>query len=110
MGAIIHKCENRISPPTIGHPGYSDKVIINYAIANNYIVFTNDLDFGTILATTQAKLPSVIQVRNQDLLPSAIGDLVISALSQFQNQLESGALITVDNYRSRVRILPIISR
>jgi predicted nuclease of predicted toxin-antitoxin system len=48
----------------------------------------------------------VIQVRTQDLLPVAIGDLVISALDRFQSELETGALITLDTLRSRVKILP----
>jgi predicted nuclease of predicted toxin-antitoxin system len=92
---------------TIGDPRAIDTVIMAWALEHNYIVFTNDLDFGTLLAATQAQAPSVIQVRTQDLLPSAIGKLVTTALSQFQAQLETGALITIDPARSRVRILPI---
>lgn len=78
-----------------------------YAKTNNYVVSTNDLDFGILLAITQSDLPSVIQVRTQDLLPVMIGELVISAITQFNSQLETGALITLDTLRSRVRILPI---
>jgi predicted nuclease of predicted toxin-antitoxin system len=91
----------------VGNPAAADRVIMAYAQVNNYIVFTNDLDFGTLLAVTKAELPSVIQVRTQDLLPVAIGDLVTSAINQFHSQLESGALITLDTLRSRVKILPI---
>lgn len=36
-----------------------------WALTNDYIVFTHDLDFGTLLAITQADAPSVIQVRSQ---------------------------------------------
>jgi predicted nuclease of predicted toxin-antitoxin system len=90
----------------VGDPAAKDSTIMAHAQANKYIVFTNDLDFGTLLAVTKAKLPSVIQVRTQDLLPVAIGDLVISALDRFQSELESGALITLDTLRSRVKILP----
>ena len=80
---------------------------MSYAQTNGYIVFTNDLDFGTLLAIAKSQLPSVVQVRNQDLLPAAIGDVVISALRQVKEQLQSGALITIDRSRLRVRILPI---
>ena len=92
---------------TIGDPGATDRVIMTWAVDNNYIVFTNDLDFGTLLAATQANFPSVVQVRTQDLLPAAIGELVITTLHQFQTQLEAGVLMTIDRSRSRVRILPI---
>ncbi len=84
-----------------------DQVIMSYAPTNGYIVFTNDLDFGTLLAIAKSQLPSVVQVRNQDLLPAAIGDVVILALRQVEQQLESGALVTIDRSRLRIRILPI---
>ncbi|MEH2012300.1 DUF5615 family PIN-like protein [Nostoc sp.] len=50
---------------TIGSPSATDKVIMAWALTNDCIVFTHDLDFGTLLAMTQADAPSVIQVRSQ---------------------------------------------
>lgn len=92
---------------TIGDPAAIDQVIMSYAQTNGYIVFTNDLDFGTLLAIAKSQLLSVVQVRNQDLLPAAIGNVVVSALRQVEEQLESGALVTIDRSRLRIRILPI---
>jgi predicted nuclease of predicted toxin-antitoxin system len=92
---------------TIGDIRAPDSVIMSYALNNDYVVFTHDLDFGALLTATQAEAPSVIQVRIQNPLPDATGSLVISALRQFQTEIESGALISVDALRSRVRILPI---
>ena len=92
---------------TIGNPGAIDRVIFTHAQTHGCVVFTNDLDFGTLLAMMKVSLPSVIQIRNQDLMPDAIGDVVIGALRQFEQQLDSGALVTIDKARSRVRILPI---
>lgn len=95
---------------TVGDPAAKDSTIMKWAVQNGYIVFTNDLDFGTLLATTQANAPSVIQVRSQDVLPSSIKDLVINSLHQFHTELEEGALITIDETRSKARILPIKRR
>ncbi|WP_414529481.1 DUF5615 family PIN-like protein [Nodularia chucula] len=92
---------------TIGNPSATDKVIMAWALTNDYIVFTHDLDFGTLLAMTQADAPSVIQVRSQDILPANLGNLVISALRQFKQELEMGALVTVDEVKAKVKILPI---
>lgn len=92
----------------IGDRAAKDTVIMTYAQANSYIVFTNDLDFGTLLAIQQVNLPSVVQVRTQDLLPAAIGDIVLSALQQFELELEQGALMTIDSSRLRIRVLPIV--
>ncbi|WP_414575783.1 DUF5615 family PIN-like protein [Anabaena sp. CCY 9402-a] len=92
---------------SIGNPCEKDAIIMEWARTNGYIVFTHDLDFGTLLAATGADTPSVIQVRAQDILPNSIENLVISALNQFESLLESGALVTIDQAQSRVRILPI---
>ncbi|WP_292870924.1 DUF5615 family PIN-like protein [Nostoc sp. LPT] len=78
---------------TIGNPREKDAIIMEWARTNSYIVFTHDLDFGTLLAATGADTPSVIQVRAQDILPNNIENLVISALNQFESLLESGALL-----------------
>ncbi len=92
----------------IGDKSAMDEVIMQWALNNNYIVFTNDLDFGSLLAVTQAQFPSVIQVRAQDLLPQNLEKIVMNALKQFELELESGALVTIDISRSKVRILPIM--
>lgn len=63
--------------------------------------------FALLLAMTQADAPNVIQVRSQDILPANLGNLVINALRQFQQELAMGALLTVDEPKAKVRILPI---
>jgi len=92
----------------VGDPRATDREIMDWALTHNYVVFTNDLDFGSLLAATQAKFPSVIQVRTQDILPTSMENLVRESLRRFDSELSSGALITIDLARSRVRILPII--
>ncbi|MEH1848105.1 MAG: DUF5615 family PIN-like protein [Nostoc sp.] len=92
---------------TVGDRCEKDSIIMEWARTNGYIVFTHDLDFGSLLAATGVDSPSVIQVRTQDVLPNSIENLIISALNQFESLLETGALVTVDQAQSRVRILPI---
>ncbi len=41
-------------------------------------------------------LEALIQVRIQNILPEAIGELVVSAIRQFENELGKGALISID--------------
>ena len=92
---------------TVGNPKATDTTIMAWAVSNGYIVFTHDLDFGTLLAISQTNTPSVIQVRTQDVLPSKLGNLVLNALQQFQSELETGALVTVNEAKAKARILPI---
>ncbi len=90
----------------IGEPHASDSTIMAWARENGYVVFTQDLDFGTLLATTYVQKPSVIQVRIQNALPENLGPWFVGILQQHQASLESGALLTVTEDRTRVRILP----
>ena len=78
-----------------------------WAVSNGYMVFTHDLDFGTLLAISEADTPSVIQVRTQDVFPDKLGKIVLAALKQFQSELETGALVTVNEAQAKARILPI---
>ncbi len=89
----------------IGQSAATDREIIEFAAGNGYIVFTHDLDFGTLLAS-QAGL-ALIQIRSQDVLPEAVGEIVLRAIRAAQSHLEIGALVTVDPVRHRIRLLPI---
>ncbi len=91
---------------TIGDIRATDDVIMSWARENRYIVFTHDLDFGVSLALTRAESPSVIQIRTQDVFPDILGDTIIKILKEHQDTLEKGALLTVDESKSRIRVLP----
>ena len=92
---------------TVGDPRATDKEIMDWASAHEHVVFTHDLDFGTMLALSHRTGPSVIQVRAENVLPSHLEKAVIAALSQHERDLAAGALIVVDEGRSRVRVLPL---
>lgn len=91
----------------VGAATASDSVILDYAAAQQLVVFTHDLDFGTLLAARKAEGPSVLQLRAQDVLPAAAGDSVLRAIQVARTHLERGALVTVDLFRQRIRLLPI---
>lgn len=91
----------------IGRPDAPDHEILEYATSHGYVIFTHDLDFGAILAATNAEYPSVIQVRTQDVTIDHLLHLVVSALNQFRKHLDEGALITIDEKQFRARILPL---
>lgn len=91
----------------LGDPRAEDTVLMGWARANRCVVFTHDLDFGMALALTQAESPSVIQVRTQDVTPAHLEAMVITALREYEALLDEGALIVLDEGRSRARILPL---
>jgi predicted nuclease of predicted toxin-antitoxin system len=91
----------------VGDPRASDRAIMDWALSNGYVVFTHDLDFGTLLALAHDTGPSVLQVRGQDVLPDRIGDLVVAALQAHEGHLAAGALVVVEEKKRRVRLLPL---
>jgi predicted nuclease of predicted toxin-antitoxin system len=92
---------------TVGALAAPDAHIMDHARQEGLVIFTHDLDFGHLLAHTRGTGPSVVQVRGIDLLPDSLGPLVVRALRRFAAELERGALVTVDETKARVRILPI---
>lgn len=94
----------------VGPATTPDPAIMAYAAANEFVILTNDLDFGVALATTNREKPSVAQIRGEDLRPASIGHHVVLALRQMQAELEAGALLTIDPSRTRLRVLPLRKR
>jgi predicted nuclease of predicted toxin-antitoxin system len=92
----------------IGAATAADSDILQWAAENGRIVFTHDLDFGALLASTSHRQPSVIQLRGQETSPAAMGELVVRALRQLSEELQRGALVTIDAARARARILPLL--
>ena len=91
---------------TIGQGSESDADLMHWAAERAHIVLTADLDFSAILAATQRRQPSVIQMRADVPTPSAIGVAIVSAIRQVREELEHGAVLSVDTGRARLRVLP----
>ena len=91
----------------VGDPSSPDTELFNYAKDNKFIIFTNDLDFGVLLALSSESGPSVIQIRTADTMPDKIEKIIIQTIKKYKKILMKGALISIDKLRSRVRVLPL---
>ena len=91
----------------VGRANASDDVIMAYARENGFIVLTYDLDFSAMLSATHAYKPSIVQIRatipNSDL----IVELIATAMLQNKDSLASGAILTIDPKKARLRMLPL---
>ena len=65
---------------TIGRGNESDAELMHWAAEHAHVVLTADLDFGAILAATQRRQPSVIQIRADVPTPATAGEAVLSAI------------------------------
>lgn len=87
-----------------------DHEVMQWALADQRIVVTHDLDYGAMLAATRATGPSVVQVRTQDVRTESLAPLLLSILQRRENELEAGALLIIDEANSRIRLLPLADR
>ena len=85
----------------------ADTVVIDRARAESRVVLTFDLDFGELLAIGILDSPSVVLLRLTDERPGSVNAHLEPVLRERAAELESGALIVVEDERYRVRRLPI---
>jgi len=91
----------------IGAPEAVDNEIIAYALANDYVIVTCDLDFSVIMSISHGIKPSVVQIRVQGIQMDRVVDLIILAIQQYTNEIEVGAVLTIDAKKARMRLLPL---
>jgi predicted nuclease of predicted toxin-antitoxin system len=91
----------------IGAPTAPDQEILAWAREHGFVVVTNDLDFSAILAATSGRAPSVVQIRMQDLLSDAAVNFVARALEVYREEVDGGALLSIDESGTRIRMLPL---
>jgi predicted nuclease of predicted toxin-antitoxin system len=84
-----------------------DDKILNLARQEKRVILTVDLDFAQLLAISRKSLPSVIIFRLGNENYAEINQRLTQVLNNCQNDLETGAIVSVNNDAFRVRKLPI---
>jgi predicted nuclease of predicted toxin-antitoxin system len=92
---------------TIGAATAPNVEILTWANEHAFVLLTNDLDFSAILAASGGASPSVVQIRSQDLLSDGVVSIVANALDAHREDIERGALLSIDEAGTRVRVLPL---
>ena len=92
---------------TIGTATAPDAEILTWANEHGFVVITNDLDFSAILAASAGATPSVVQIRSHDLLSDEAVSVVAKAVQAHREDIERGALLSIDEGGTRVRMLPL---
>ncbi len=91
----------------LGMQGVGDEEIIEYAAQHNYVIVTMDLDFGGYLAQKGLMKPSVITFRFEIPEVTRINRMLKEELQQIEQDLDKGAIVIFEDFRIRVRRLPI---
>ena len=104
---LTHNGIEAVHWSSFGNPNATDIEIFTFAKQNDFVIFTNDLDFGYILAISQGKKPSIIQTRTEILGTEKIGNIVINAIKMLTEEINQGALVTINPKKTRVSLLPL---
>jgi predicted nuclease of predicted toxin-antitoxin system len=91
----------------IGLATAEDAEILQRGREDARIVVTLDADFHALLARSGSVDPSVIRIRIEGLRSPALVRLVQTVLGQCDEDLERGAVVTVQPGRIRIRRLPL---
>ena len=84
-----------------------DSAILELARTENRILLTHDLDFAELIAAGGETVPSVIVFRLRRMQPESVNHHLQGLITQHQESLERGAIVSVVEGQARVRLLPI---
>lgn len=84
-----------------------DKDILDYAIQHDHIIVTLDVDFHTLLARRQSRVPTVIRIRIEGLKGKPLSELLKQVIDRAGDEIESGSALSVTEKGIRVRNLPL---
>ncbi len=94
----------------IGMSTATDAEILEYSRREQYIIVTLDADFHALLAIPGVTSPSVIRLRLEGLKAEGLVAVLRQVLAEWAEELEAGAVVTVDAKRIRMRRLPLITQ
>jgi len=91
----------------IGNSTSVDAIILGRGREEERTVVTLDADFHALLALSGATSPSVIRIRIEGLKGETTANLIRTVLIQCEGDLKKGAVVTVEEHRIRIRMLPL---
>jgi predicted nuclease of predicted toxin-antitoxin system len=85
----------------------ADQLIFQKALVENRTIVTFDLDFGEIAALSRGKVVSVVILRLSNARADYVVQRLDAVLPAVEPALLSGAIVTIEDTRHRIRLLPI---
>jgi predicted nuclease of predicted toxin-antitoxin system len=109
-GALEGRGIEAVHWSSIGAPDADDEILFSWARDHEHVVLTCDLDFARLLALTGMKRPSVVLLRARNTSPEALAARAVGLLQNHAQALQGGAILMVDEAKSRIQILPLRPR
>ena len=85
-----------------------DEDVFAAALGAGRVIISADTDFGELLAASNAAGPSIVLLRRQaQRRAHEIAALILANLDAVAEDLQSGAVVVLDEERIRIRRLPL---
>lgn len=85
----------------------ADDTIVERAAQDQRIVLTQDLDMTAIIALSRHQYPSLVTLHLNSSKVEFVNEVLQRALPMLEQDLQQGALATIEDQRVRVRRLPL---
>ena len=90
----------------LGRQRARDPEIVEFALHEQRVIVTADLDYGYLLVKSLGPAPSAILLRLEDYGPMIVSRLLVTHLPQILEPLTAGALVVIEEDDVRIRRLP----
>lgn len=90
-----------------GLAGHVDQKVLELARSEGRVLVSADTDFGEILASSGALLPSLVLLRQGNRSPLHRAATLLANLDEVADDLAAGAVVVLTDDRIRVRRLPL---
>jgi predicted nuclease of predicted toxin-antitoxin system len=104
---LRHQGHDAIHLSEQGMQKAEDDTILLKAREEERVLLTHDLDFSDLVAASGETLPSVITFRLQDMKPNNVNRFLKSLLNTYSQELDKGAIVSINETKTRLRSLPI---
>jgi predicted nuclease of predicted toxin-antitoxin system len=85
----------------------SDAEIVEAAVREIRTILTQDLDLSAIVALSGRTKPSVVSLRLSSSRVEVVNERLAEVLATIEHEVESGAIVSVEDARVRSRTLPV---
>lgn len=92
----------------LGLNGKSDIYIVEFAVQQEFVVITHDLDYSRIVSLSGKTKPSILSFRLDKISADLLFNLINQNKIQLEHYLRKGALVSIDERGFRFRTLPVV--
>jgi len=84
-----------------------DPTLLERARSEDRIIVTFDSDFSALMALSSDAKPSIVHIRIEGMRADAQTDLILKLAEVYFDELQQGAILSVQAHTVRLKILPI---